>query len=285
MNILKSLGLLLLTCGFALAAKPVFEVPEAGGFDRAYVTLGVNNDGTEKVKLDKGLCAGLTVRDAAGKDIEMAACDDLAGVTVGAGETVSKRFNLITCFPAMKAAGTYTVTWAHPALGGESRATIEIVSEYAEIELEGFGTLFVRFYTAEAPKTVENFKKLTEKGFYNGLTFHRIIRGFMMQGGCPRGDGTGDPGYKFADEINVRKHAAGVLSMANSGKDTNGSQFFICFVETSWLDGKHTVFGKVMEGLDLVFRMEREVRVPNQQTGRPSKPPVMKKVTWHEAPK
>lgn len=283
MSILKTFVVFLITCGIALAAKPVFEVPEAGGFDRAMVTLGVTNDGAEKVTVKDGLCAGLTVKDPAGKDVEMASCDDIAGATLAPGETISKRFNLITCFPAMKAPGTYTVTWVHPAIGNESKTSIEIVKEYASIELEGYGTLFVRFYRDSCPKTVDNFKTLTEKGFYNGLTFHRIIRGFMMQGGCPRGDGTGDPGYKFEDEPSTQKHAAGVLSMANSGKNTNGSQFFICFTDTTWLDGKHTVFGKVMEGLDTVFRMEREVRVPNQQTGRPSKPPVMKKVTWHEA--
>jgi len=104
------------------------------------------------------------------------------------------------------------------------------------------------------PKTVDNFEKLAKQGFYNGLKFHRVIENFMVQTGCPQGTGTGGPGYKFADEFHPSlKHSGpGVLSMANSGPNSNGSQFFITHVATPWLDGKHSVFGQVTEGQDVV---------------------------------
>jgi peptidyl-prolyl cis-trans isomerase B (cyclophilin B) len=109
------------------------------------------------------------------------------------------------------------------------------------------GDIRIRFFPEEAPMTVANFVNLSRRGFYDGLKFHRVIADFMIQGGCPRGTGTGGPGYKFDDECSpVRKHdAPGKLSMANAGPGTNGSQFFITHVATPWLDGKHTVFGEV----------------------------------------
>ena len=116
------------------------------------------------------------------------------------------------------------------------------------------GTIKCELYDEKTPKTVENFVKLTEKGFYNGLKFHRVINDFMIQTGCPKGTGTGDAGYKFADEFHpeLKHDGPGVLSMANAGPNTNGSQFFITHVPTPWLDGKHSVFGKVLEGQDVV---------------------------------
>lgn len=110
------------------------------------------------------------------------------------------------------------------------------------------GPIRLELFAKEAPKTVANFEKLAGEGFYDGLLFHRVIEEFMIQGGCPKGDGTGGPGYKFADEFHPsRKHdGPGVLSMANSGPNTNGSQFFITHVPCPWLDGKHTVFGRVL---------------------------------------
>ncbi len=109
------------------------------------------------------------------------------------------------------------------------------------------GTIRAKLYADKAPKTVANFEKLAAKGFYDGLKFHRVIADFMIQTGCPKGTGTGGPGYKFNDEFHKDlKHAGpGVLSMANSGPNTNGSQFFITHVATPWLDGKHSVFGQV----------------------------------------
>jgi peptidyl-prolyl cis-trans isomerase B (cyclophilin B) len=116
------------------------------------------------------------------------------------------------------------------------------------------GSIRLELFADKAPKTVANFEKLAKDGFYNGLKFHRVIADFMIQGGCPRGDGTGGPGYKFADEFHrdLKHDGPGTLSMANAGPNTNGSQFFITHVATPWLDGKHTVFGRVLEGQDVV---------------------------------
>jgi peptidyl-prolyl cis-trans isomerase B (cyclophilin B) len=116
------------------------------------------------------------------------------------------------------------------------------------------GTIKAKLHAEKAPKTVANFEKLAQQGFYNGLKFHRVLENFMIQTGCPQGTGTGGPGYKFADEFHADlKHSGpGVLSMANSGPNSNGSQFFITHVATPWLDGKHSVFGQVSEGQDVV---------------------------------
>ncbi len=112
------------------------------------------------------------------------------------------------------------------------------------------GDIKLELFDKDAPKTVENFETLANKGFYNGLKFHRVIADFMIQGGCPQGSGTGGPGYKFADEpsaLKLKHTGPGILSMANAGPNTNGSQFFITHVATPWLDGKHAVFGKVID--------------------------------------
>jgi len=117
------------------------------------------------------------------------------------------------------------------------------------------GDVVVELFEDDAPNTVANFVELTEKGFYDGLAFHRVIADFMIQGGCPQGTGTGDPGYRFADECegNPNKVVKHTLCMANAGPDTNGSQFFLVTADACpWLDGKHTVFGKVVEGSDVV---------------------------------
>lgn len=113
------------------------------------------------------------------------------------------------------------------------------------------GTINLELFEQDAPNTVKNFVDLSEKGFYNGLTFHRVIPNFVIQGGCPQGTGTGGPGYTIKCEINPNKHVAGSLSMAHAGRDTGGSQFFICHSPQSHLDGKHTVFGKT-ENMDVV---------------------------------
>jgi peptidyl-prolyl cis-trans isomerase B (cyclophilin B) len=119
------------------------------------------------------------------------------------------------------------------------------------------GAIELELFDDEAPKTVANFRKLASDGFYDGLTFHRIIRDFMIQGGCPEGTGTGGPGYTFEDEINDHKVVRGALAMANAGPNTNGSQFFIVTtVQAPWLDGKHTVFGRVTNGMDVVDTLE-----------------------------
>ena len=119
------------------------------------------------------------------------------------------------------------------------------------------GPVTLELFDEDAPKTVSNFKDLADKGFYDGLIFHRVIKDFMIQGGCPQGTGTGGPGYTFEDEINQHKVERGKLAMANAGPNTNGSQFFIVTIDAApWLDGKHTVFGEVTEGMDVVDRIE-----------------------------
>lgn len=115
------------------------------------------------------------------------------------------------------------------------------------------GTVQIELQPDKAPLTVANFVNLAQRGYYDGLSFHRVIPDFMVQGGCPQGSGTGGPGYRFEDEAkNGLSHERGVLSMANAGPGTNGSQFFITHVACPWLDGKHTVFGKVTQGMDVV---------------------------------
>ena len=118
------------------------------------------------------------------------------------------------------------------------------------------GPIELELFPSEAPKTVENFTKLVGEGYYDGLTFHRVIPDFMIQGGCPDGTGTGGPGYQFEDEFNEHLVTRGALAMANAGPNTNGSQFFVVTAEaTPWLDGKHTVFGRVTNGMDVVDRI------------------------------
>ena len=138
------------------------------------------------------------------------------------------------------------------------------------------GPIAVRFFDDDAPKTVENFRKLAGDGFYDGLIFHRVIPDFMIQGGDPEGTGTGGPGYTFEDEFNDHKVVRGALAMANAGPNTNGSQFFIVTTEAApWLDGKHTVFGEVTDGMDAVDAIEKT------ETGagdRPAEPQVIERV-------
>jgi peptidyl-prolyl cis-trans isomerase B (cyclophilin B) len=119
------------------------------------------------------------------------------------------------------------------------------------------GPISAELFDEDAPKTVENFRRLSSEGFYDGLMFHRIIKDFMIQGGCPEGTGTGGPGYTFEDEPNQHRVVRGALAMANAGPNTNGSQFFVVTAaECPWLDGKHTVFGQVTEGLDVIDKLE-----------------------------
>ena len=119
------------------------------------------------------------------------------------------------------------------------------------------GPIELELYDEDAPKTVENFRKLAGDGFYDGVIFHRVIKDFMIQGGDPTGTGTGGPGYTFEDEFNQHKVVRGALAMANAGPNTNGSQFFIVTTdEAPWLDGKHTVFGRVASGMDAVDSIE-----------------------------
>jgi len=138
------------------------------------------------------------------------------------------------------------------------------------------GAIRIELFPDEAPKTVENFQELTRKGFYDGLSFHRVIDDFMIQGGCPRGDGTGGPGYTFEDEPSEHRIVRGALAMANAGPDTNGSQFFIVTADACpWLDGKHTVFGRVAEGMDVVDSISN---VAKDSRDRPNDAVVIEKI-------
>lgn len=128
----------------------------------------------------------------------------------------------------------------------------QTIQEVSAIMKTSKGDIKLRLFADKAPLTVANFVNLAKRGYYDGLTFHRVIPDFMIQGGCPQGTGTGGPGYRFEDECTpqLRHDAPGKLSMANAGPGTNGSQFFITHIETSWLDGKHTVFGEVLDSSD-----------------------------------
>ena len=139
------------------------------------------------------------------------------------------------------------------------------------------GDITIELFDDDAPKTVQNFKDLAGKGFYDGLSFHRIIKDFMIQGGDPQGNGTGGPGYTFEDEINQHKIVRGALAMANAGPNTNGSQFFLVTTEAApWLDGKHTVFGQVTDGMDVLYKLEA---LPTDARDKPQGDAVVESVT------
>jgi peptidyl-prolyl cis-trans isomerase B (cyclophilin B) len=140
------------------------------------------------------------------------------------------------------------------------------------------GTIELELFDEDAPKTVENFKKLAGENFYDGVIFHRIIRDFMIQGGDPQGTGRGGPGYTFEDEINQHKVVRGALAMANAGPNTNGSQFFIVTTDSApWLDGKHTVFGQVTTGMETVDAIEA---LPTDSGDRPLEPPRIESIEF-----
>jgi peptidyl-prolyl cis-trans isomerase B (cyclophilin B) len=142
------------------------------------------------------------------------------------------------------------------------------------------GAIELELFDDDAPKTVDNFVKLSKDGYYDGLIFHRVIRDFMIQGGCPQGTGTGGPGYEFEDEINDNKIVRGALAMANAGPNTNGSQFFIVTTDAApWLDGKHTVFGRVTSGMEAVDSIEG---APTGAQDRPVEDAVIERLEVHE---
>lgn len=160
---------------------------------------------------------------------------------------------------------------------GSAKEQAETKNRVAVFETS-LGDFKVELFEDKAPQTTKNFIDLAEKGFYNELTFHRVIDGFMIQGGDPNGDGTGGPGYAIADEFHpkLKHNAAGILSMANAGLNTGGSQFFITLDKTPWLDGKHAVFGKVVEGLDVVKKIGK---VDTDLAYKPLTPVVIKRIS------
>ena len=168
-------------------------------------------------------------------------------------------------------AGILTLVGASHAQAARPRATIETPK----------GVIVIELYNDEAPTTVANFVTLATQGFYNGLIVHRVIPGFMIQTGDPTGTGRGGPGYSFADEFSptLRHDGPGVVSMANAGPNTNGSQFFITLAATPWLDGKHAIFGHVVEGQAVV---EAIVAVPRNAQDKPLTDVVMTRVTIQE---
>lgn len=172
----------------------------------------------------------------------------------------------VLMLPAILAGGMFAAGFANSAFASDP--TVRITTNMGVIE--------ARLFASKAPKTVSNFVELARKGFYNGIIFHRVIPDFMVQTGDPKGDGTGGPGYSFADEIvpDLKHDKAGILSMANAGPDTNGSQFFITVKPTPHLDGRHAVFGEVTKGLENVIAISK-VKTVND---RPEKPVKMEKV-------
>jgi cyclophilin family peptidyl-prolyl cis-trans isomerase len=170
--------------------------------------------------------------------------------------------------------GQYAEHRPHFDEQGRSRATVHRMTT-ATLHTN-HGAIALELFDEDAPKTVDNFVKLSKDGFYDGIKFHRVIPDFMIQGGCPRGDGTGGPGYEFEDEPNDHGIVRGALAMANRGPDTNGSQFFIVTTEAApWLDGKHTVFGRVTDGMDVVDEISA---VPRDSADRPSEPVTIDRV-------
>jgi cyclophilin family peptidyl-prolyl cis-trans isomerase len=168
---------------------------------------------------------------------------------------------------------------AAPAPKASAPAPVHTADKNARVIFEtSMGVFKAEIYEDKAPLTAKNFLTLSEKGFYNGLTFHRVIDGFMIQGGDPNGNGTGGPGYTIADEFSkdLRHSAAGILSMANAGPNTGGSQFFITLVPTPWLDDKHAVFGHIVEGMDVVRAIGKVKTGPHD---RPVMPVTITKIT------
>ncbi len=144
------------------------------------------------------------------------------------------------------------------------------------------GPIHVELYPDDAPKTVDNFVKLANDGFYDSVVFHRVIPDFMIQGGDPTGTGSGGPGYTFEDEFNHHKVERGALAMANAGPNTNGSQFFVVTTEAApWLDGKHTVFGRVTDGMDVVDKIAEQ---PRDGRDKPHEDVVIESVSVSDAP-
>lgn len=163
--------------------------------------------------------------------------------------------------------GFFMTGQALAAEGGRRTATFDT----------SLGTFSVELFDDLAPNTVKNFADLAQKGFYDGIIFHRVIEQFMIQGGCPEGTGTGGPGYKIPDEFGkgLKHDRPGILSMANAGPNTGGSQFFITLVPTPWLDGKHAIFGQVTEGMEIV---EKIGKVPTDSRDRPLQKVVINKI-------
>ncbi len=162
----------------------------------------------------------------------------------------------------------------HPPV--ERWLPVEEVGDKVAVMETGYGAVTLEFFPGDAPDHVRNFIDLTQQGFYDGLTFHRIIDGFVIQGGCPKGDGTGGPGYNIKAEFNSRKHLPGTLAMARSADpDSAGCQFYICLAPLAQLDGKYTVFGQVIDGMEVVRRIGK---VQTDANDKPLEPVIIKRM-------
>ncbi len=173
-----------------------------------------------------------------------------------------------------------TAVWIGSAIFNAAKASAEETAAERQVATfdTSMGSFKIELYNDLAPKTVKNFTDLISKKYYDGIVFHRVIDEFMIQGGCPLGTGTGGPGYQIPDEFGkgLKHDKPGILSMANAGPNTGGSQFFITLVPCSWLDGKHAIFGHVIEGMDIV---ENIGKVPTDSRDRPLKKVVIESLT------
>jgi peptidyl-prolyl cis-trans isomerase B (cyclophilin B) len=201
-------------------------------------------------------------RGSAGKKVTGAAKD----------RTMQQIDQMITAAKVDKSKPGWRTTLAKPA-----QATFDTARTYYARMATNKGPILIRLMPQTAPMHVTSFAYLSRLGYFDGLSFHRVIQGFMAQGGCPLGSGTGGPGYSFAGEFapGMRHDRPGLLSMANAGPGTDGSQFFLTFVPTPWLDGKHTIFGEVVEGMETLKQLE----AAGSADGRTSEPLTMEKVT------
>lgn len=203
-------------------------------------------------------------------------CPNKGGVAIYEGKGTQTRLaTLLSKARVLERAGT----WTKISITGWvlSSQIMEVKPLKARIKTN-MGEIVLELFKEEAPETVENFVTLSEKGFYNNVIFHRVIPNFMIQGGDPTGTGGGGPGYVFEDEFHpdLRHDKPGILSMANAGPNTNGSQFFITVAPTPWLDGKHTIFGQVLKGMDVVNKISQ---VERDSRDKPLKDVVIEKVT------
>ncbi len=168
------------------------------------------------------------------------------------------RIRLLMLAALVVALAAPTGAWAQAPKPAEPKKGPASVKQTAEITMEKGGVITIEFFPEDAPKTVENFVTLAKKGFYDGLVFHRVIPGFMAQGGDPKGDGTGGPGYTIKDEFNKQKHVRGAIAMARtSAPNSSGSQFYICFEPQPHLDGGYVVFGRVVSGMNIVDNIKK----------------------------